>query len=249
MKLAHSVSAFATMSDLIMALSQLEQQPEPLLDETFHQRLSQAEAALRAAVTNLDQAKTAKRRAAAERRDQGGTMIRSVRDFHQNLRRTAKRDPAAQTWLEAFNLKQALPEDSTLSTRWYEQARQIAEAGAATAARLAASSAAFTTPPPSSPSAEQVAASLASALTTHQTYLDACVAQKQAESAARAASAQGQRLLTVLRKRLAGLFHELPPELRRAEMVKYGVRYARATPTTETAGQPSQPRDRDQVPA
>ncbi len=249
MRIAPPKSAFATMSDLILAVSQLEKQPEPLVDPTFRRRLTQAEAELRLAVSALDQAKTSKRHAAKARRDQGGLMIRSVRDFHQNLRRSAKREPAAQVWLEKFSLKQALPSYNSLTAIWYEQARQIAEAGEALSAMLTADPQAFPVPLPNSPSPAEVAGTLTRALATHQSYTQACATLKQAEAVARSASGQGRHLLAMLRKRLAALFHELKPEQRRVEMVKYGVRYVNATATAKADDEQAQVLALDQIPA
>jgi hypothetical protein len=234
MKLVTPKSAFATMSDLIMALSQLEQQREPLLDETFHQRLVQIEASLRAAIDALDKAKAAKRHATLQWRGQGGVMMRTVRDFHQSLQRATKRDPAALIWQEVYSLKQDLPASKALTSDWYEHARQIAMVGEAVSAKLVADDRAFAAPLPSGPSAEEVAATLPKALATRQAYVQACAALKQAEAAARDASDQGQRLLTGLRKHLTALFHGLSPEMRRVEMSRFGVRYKSAPPLVVT---------------
>lgn len=234
MKVVTSKSAFATMSDLIMALSQIEQQREPLIDETFHQRLVQSQAALRAAVNALDEARTAKRHAIAAHHGHGDRMKRSVRDFHGGLKRAAKRDPAAQIWQEVFSLKHDLPSTKSLISDWFEQARQIAEAGEAVSAKLVADELAYGAPMPSSPSSAEVAVALTQALDARQTYLLACAGYKQAEEAVRTANEQCQRLLTGLRKRLTALFHELSPEMRRVEMSKYGVRYKAASPQVVT---------------
>lgn len=80
-------------------------------------------------------------------------------------------------------------------------------------------------------------------------YTHACVALKQAEAVARVASEQGRRLLALLRKRLACLFHELSPEMRRVEMVKYGVHYVRSRATVKANDAPAQVVESDPIPA
>lgn len=255
MKIQRPKSVFTLMSDLALTLPHLEQQPTPLIDASFQQSLIQAEATLRAAVSARIQALINKRKATEAHRKQGLLMVRSVRDFHQSLIRAGKRDPEAQVWLEVFRLKQALPQNNTLTTLWYEQARQIASTGEELTAKLASAEMTTAAPLPSNPTAAEVATALQGALAAQTAYVEACVALKQAQSKARAANSRGLHLLGGLRKRLLALFDEHSPEARRLEMSRYGFRYASTDPQAagdETASVPSdepQTRTRELIPA
>ncbi len=240
MKLVAPRSAFATMSELTLALSQLEQQSQQLIEENFHKQLIEGEAALRSALSTLDQAKLAKQNAANARQTQGTLLIRSVRDFHQNLLRTIRREPDMAVWLENFRLKQGMPRTSTINATWLEQARQIAATGEALAAKQAANPQSLQVLLPNSPSVDQVAATLKVAQVAHEAYRLACSTLKAAEEAARQMNAQNQNLLTGLRKRLSGVFQGLSPERRRVEMLKFGVRYVNKT-QEPTDSEPSGP--------
>lgn len=226
MKIMKPQSAFATLSDLVLTLSSIEQHPTTIVDKAFRQNLIQAVATLRDANKQLDQARNAKKLAASERLQKGKVMIKAIRDFYQVLKRSTERNPAAQVWQGVYGTEKNAPRSSTLTSQWYELARKIATAGVEVAARLAEDGGSFPVPPPTSPSAEEVAATLPSAEAADRLWRDKNEELKQAELAVIQARVQGKRLLTQMRARLMAAFHGLPPEQVRVKMRTYGVRYA-----------------------
>lgn len=221
MKSYPSRSAYAVQSDLVLAIACIEQRPAALIDEAFHQSLIQAEAAIRTASANLQHALTAKRHAATERLRFGKVLIRTVRDFNQGLKRAVNRIPGAGPWQDVYACRANMPKDNTLTSEWYEQARQIGAAHASTKAKLAEEAGA---PQLANPSAEDVAATLPEAVAADEAWRAASRTLKQRQASLRQAHAEGMRLLVSLRLRIRTMAQGLSLPARYSLMHNYGVR-------------------------
>lgn len=221
----------------VLVIAQLKNEtPSPWVDEAFLKSLIQAEARLREARNNLNQAKDALKGLAKERHLHGGALVKTVRDFYQVLTRAAKRDPANQHWLRVFSGKAELPVNPSLKHPWLEVAQRIADADLKVKAALKDNALACEMPPPSNPSAEEVSARHQAALEADRAWRGAVLVVKAHTDELHAARKQVHERLTslrlVLRSQMIGWSHEQ----RRKVLRVFGFHFD-AEPATQ-AGEP-----------
>ncbi len=232
MKIQRNYSAYAIQSDLVLALSCIEQRPSPLLDQAFHQSLIQAEVTIRRASENLQHAMTARSNAAKVRQLQGKGLIKTVRDFYQGLNRAIARSPRAKLWKDVYACQVNMPKHRVLTSEWLEQARQI---GAANASAGAIRALADGVPQVTNPSAEDVAATLPDAVAADETWRAAIRTLKQRQQEHRQAQAEGIRLLISLRLRIRTMAQGVSLSARHDLMQAYGIRLSAERQNPEDA--------------
>ncbi len=230
-----------TISDLALALSRLEDpNANPWVDKSFRQRLIQAESKLRS--THLAYANThaVVKTTSAERRLQGGLLIRTIRDFVASVNRTVQRRPDSKAWQNLFNTIDGCPTGSSLSAKWLEKGRAIALAQAVLEQQPELVTA-VAAPPPSSPSAAEVATAYTQAQAADKAWRDAINALKDQARLLRQHRNDAVNLLTGLRNRLKEGFRGLSEGDRRDRMRTFGIRFVDDPKDEPEVPDPAQP--------